>query len=202
MSMKAVVNAVAAITDDVKTFERRPTRFDVNEDAVRHLQERADATLSNLVSAARNHAASFGLSPVSLMDAAASHVSATIIDMVKLLFLRRAFLNERDFTKSPTNLSSSSPAPFIPNLELIKSGMQHGRTSSSASSRLRNQDLSQRHYSEQSDRSISPPFQHIVDGNGVTLIGGDDSANESVTMDGIDDAWEELKVRFVASCIF
>lgn len=200
MSMKAVVNAVAAITDDVKSFERRPTRLDIPEDAVRHLQERADATLSNLVSAARNHAASFGLSPVSLMDAAASHVSATIIDMVRLLSLRKASLNERDFSRSPTNhLSTSSPAPFIHNIhsvDAIKSGIQHGRTPSSASSRLRDEDANQRNYSEQSDRSISqsPHFLRTVDGNGTTLIGGDDSASESVTMDGGDDAWEELKV--------
>ncbi|KAF8331355.1 uncharacterized protein EI90DRAFT_2972490 [Cantharellus anzutake] len=198
MSMKAVVNAVATITDDVKAFERRPTRLDVSEDAIRHLRERADATLSNLVSAARNHASGFGLSPVSLMDAAASHVSATIIDLVKLLSLRRASLNERDSTRSPTrHPNGSSPAPFIPSLRSVdeaKPGMQRVRTSSSSSGSLR-EDLTTRNYSERPGRAISqsPSYSQMADGNGRALVGEYESTNESLTMDGGEDAWEELK---------
>lgn len=103
--MKAVVNSVSSITDDVKSFENSPNRFDFNEDTVRHLRDRCEATLQNLVSAARNHATSYGLSPVSLMDAAASHVSAAIIDLVRILLLRRATSADRDVretTRSPT----------------------------------------------------------------------------------------------------
>jgi len=45
--------------------------------------------LSNLVIAARNHAQSYGLSPVSLLDAAASHVSETVLELARYIGVRR-----------------------------------------------------------------------------------------------------------------
>jgi hypothetical protein len=90
--MKSIVNAVTAITDDVQSFERRSARerSDVDEDALRSLRERADATLGNLAAAAKMHAASAGISPVSLLDAAASHVSATVTELAKTVCIRKA----------------------------------------------------------------------------------------------------------------
>ena len=38
----------------------------------------------------KNHASSQGLSPVSLLDAAASHLCVTVVDLVKLLKIRKA----------------------------------------------------------------------------------------------------------------
>ena len=68
--MKSVVNAVTNIIEDVKIFERRPQRdrSDVDADTLRSLQDRAGATLSNLVAATKTHATSSGMSPVSLLD--------------------------------------------------------------------------------------------------------------------------------------
>ena len=58
--MKSVVNAVSAIVEDVRLFERRPQRerSDVDQDVLRALRERAEATLqvSNLVTASKTHA--------------------------------------------------------------------------------------------------------------------------------------------------
>lgn len=88
-SMKAVINAVTAILDDVKTYERRARRdFDI--DSLRVLRERLEATLSNLVAASKTHATSSGMSPVSLLDAAASHVSSTVTEIGKLVLVRKA----------------------------------------------------------------------------------------------------------------
>jgi hypothetical protein len=201
MSMKAVVNAVAAITDDVRSFERHPTRRDISEDTVRHLRERADATLGNLVSAARNHAGSFGLSPVSLMDAAASHVSSAIVELVKLLSLRRG-VNERDVRSptSPTPQNGGYTMPSLRSVESIKAGAthQHGRTTSAASNRFREEDTGMvrtvHDFSRQSDRSTSqsPQPSQVFDSPGITV--GSAVSDDSATMDGGDDAWEELKV--------
>ena len=199
--MKGVVNAVAAITDDVRAFERHPTRRDISEDTVRHLRERADATLGNLVSAARNHAASFGLSPVSLMDAAASHVSSAVIELVKLLSLRRG-VSERD-VRSPTSpppMNGGYIMPSLRSVESIKAGavQQHGRTSSAASNRFREEDTGMvrtvHEFSRQSDRSTSqsPQSSQVFDSPGITV--GSGVSDDSATMDGGDDAWEELKV--------
>ncbi|KAJ7928520.1 hypothetical protein B0H13DRAFT_2652973 [Mycena leptocephala] len=63
--MKAVVNAVSSIVDDIRAFEARPSRerSDVDVDALAALRERAEATLSNLVAASKTHATSAGMSP-------------------------------------------------------------------------------------------------------------------------------------------
>jgi len=72
--MKSVVNTVTTILDDMRSHSRRHS----DPEGLRALEERVEATLSNLVAATKTHATSSGLSPVSLLDAAASHVSAAI----------------------------------------------------------------------------------------------------------------------------
>jgi hypothetical protein len=113
--MKSVVNAVSTIIEDVRLFERRPhrDRSDVDQDVLRSLRERAEATLSNLVAASRTHATSSGMSPVSLLDAAASHVSATITEIGRTVCIRKASrVEQEEFAATATvSSSSSSPAP-------------------------------------------------------------------------------------------
>ncbi|KIM23027.1 hypothetical protein M408DRAFT_11773 [Serendipita vermifera MAFF 305830] len=91
--MKAVVDAVSSIVEDARSYDLRQ-RSDqdppVDYDHIENLCERAEATLSNLVTASRTHATSYGLSPVSLLDAALSHVSACVTELAKLLLIRRS----------------------------------------------------------------------------------------------------------------
>ncbi len=88
-SMKAVVEAVTAIGDDVKTFEESPN-LDVDVSRLESLKYESTTRLSALMSAARNHAMASGLSPVSLIDAAAGHLSANVVEIIKLLKIRRS----------------------------------------------------------------------------------------------------------------
>ena len=93
LATKQVINAVARIDEDVQAYEGAGKATSLSEDEQENLhalKSKCNATLSNLTTAARNHATSHGLSPVSLLDAAASHLSATIIELVRLLHLRRA----------------------------------------------------------------------------------------------------------------
>ncbi|KAF9268744.1 hypothetical protein L218DRAFT_954190 [Marasmius fiardii PR-910] len=112
--MKSVVNAVTCIVDDIRAFERRPPKLDVDYNAIRFLRERAEATLSNLVAVAKTHATSAGMSPVSLLDAAASHVCATVTDIGKAIFIRKASKAEQEqfapHSPSPPAMSPFSPA--------------------------------------------------------------------------------------------
>lgn len=91
--MKAVVDAVSAIIEDARSYDlRQRAAADVPVDyaAVENLCDRAQATLSNLVTATKTHATSYGLSPVSLLDAALSHVSASVTELAKLLLIKRS----------------------------------------------------------------------------------------------------------------
>ncbi|KAG9038295.1 component of the polarisome [Tulasnella sp. JGI-2019a] len=96
--MRLVVTAVTTITDDMRVYEQRPSRdrHGHDEEALRLMRERVDATLSNLVAATKNHAMSHGLSPVSLIDAAASHVSAAVVAVIHAVMIRKSTEEERE----------------------------------------------------------------------------------------------------------
>jgi hypothetical protein len=83
--MTEVVKATRAITDDLKRYGNRAVEDDPK---VRKLTSRLSATANNLITATKNHVSSQGLSPVSLVDAAASHLTTTVVDLVKLVKMR------------------------------------------------------------------------------------------------------------------
>ncbi|KAJ2931253.1 hypothetical protein H1R20_g5821, partial [Candolleomyces eurysporus] len=123
--MKTVVNAVTNIIDDVRAFERRPQRDrnDADLDTLRSLRERTEVTLSNLVAATRTHATSNGLSPVSLLDAAASHVSASVTEIGKIVCLRKATkIEQEQFPYNVSPPSASSASGYTPSLRSVDEG--------------------------------------------------------------------------------
>jgi len=114
--LNAAINAVTAITDDLKAFAQ--DRSDMDRDALGSLHTQADVTLSNLVAASITHAASSGMSPVSLLDAAASHVSASVTEIGKAIDIRKATMVEHEeffrTVKPPSttiSIPSYSPSP-------------------------------------------------------------------------------------------
>ena len=52
------------------------------------LKQRVSATANNLITASKNHAGGEGLSPVSLLDAAASHLTMAVVALVKVCRIR------------------------------------------------------------------------------------------------------------------
>ena len=207
--MKTVVNAVTNILDDVRAFERRRPDFD--QETLRSLRERAEVTLSNLVAATRTHATSSGLSPVSLLDAAASHVSVSITELGKLICLRKATKAEQEqFPYNPPSSAVSlsgfgSPSPLryeqgsgsmSSNPRRISQGSatssMRGRFVDSPSSPPSRAPMDQRRrppsQNSSSEQTNSPPplfdRQRTMGG----AISDDSSPPEG------EDAWAELKV--------
>ena len=80
--VKAVVIAVRSIT-----LSTGDTQSINNEQAQQQyqLKTKVSATANNLITAARNFSMSHGLSPISLLDAAASHLSSSIIELIKVV---------------------------------------------------------------------------------------------------------------------
>ncbi|CAG8739275.1 3033_t:CDS:2, partial [Ambispora leptoticha] len=132
LAMKSIVIACKSITEDVESYEQRKLASLKPEDKEKlySLKTKLSATLTNLMTAAKNHATGYGISPVSLLDAAASHLTETIVKLVKLIKLRRLDDNNdnEEFKKlnnnnmlSVENMSSSSfgsrsPTPVSPPL--------------------------------------------------------------------------------------
>jgi hypothetical protein len=52
------------------------------------LKAQVSATTNNLITASKNHASSAGVSPISLVDAAASHLSTAVVELVKSVKIR------------------------------------------------------------------------------------------------------------------
>lgn len=90
--IKTVVIAVRYILQDVQMAP------EPEEVAARQLRGKAtrklSATANNLITASKNFANSSGLSPVSLLDAAASHLSTSVIEIVHLVKIRASPADE------------------------------------------------------------------------------------------------------------
>lgn len=221
--MKTVVNAVTNILDDTRTFERRPARerADVDIEALRALRERADATLSNLVAATKTHATSSGMSPVSLLDAAASHVSVCVSEIGRTVLIRKATRAETDQFQysTPSLTSGTSPSPssgFVPMRtieELRTVGGGHTRKGSSVSNVSREIGRytesptaipsstaaagglgkgSRRPISDQSSSEQTNSPPPIFDRQGGS--GQEAGSDDSGIGEGPEDPWSELKV--------
>lgn len=222
--MRTVVHAVSTINDDLRSFEQRSPRerAGLDEDAIRQIRERVDATLSNLVAAIKNHATSHGLSPVSLVDAAASHVSAAVITAIQTVMMRKSTLAERERERQQQQIQESSPQLGL-NSALSSPQTKNGLASGSLRSvdNLRGSDRHGRNPSETSSWSNGGSARN---GTNSPLRKGssfdqqrrggamsDRSSNPSPqpppifdtpTMgmngtseeEGSDEAWEELKV--------
>ena len=86
-SMKSLVLAIRSITNDV---DRAPqlNKEDMELKKRTKLKSRVSATANNVITASRNYAAAGGISPVSLLDAAASHLSVAIVELVRAVKIR------------------------------------------------------------------------------------------------------------------
>lgn len=99
--VKSVVIAVRNISQDIGNLS-------LNEDEQSQqktkLRSKISATANNLITASRNFAISDGLSPVSLLDAAASHLTAAVVNLTRVVKIQPA---------SPTVLEDDDDSSFI-----------------------------------------------------------------------------------------
>lgn len=201
--MKAVVTSTTAIIDDVRAYEQHPSRADVDVDILHTLRERAEATLTNLVAASKTHATASGMSPVSLLDAAASHVSVTLTEIAKMIYIRKASRAEQEEFMSS---SSSGPLSYVSSARSTEDVRPSFERKGSTFSTRRSEDVvsppntvasrfaevhGRRTPSEPSSSlTNSPP--PIFDKSPITSALGAIS-DDSAPPEGGEDAWSELK---------
>ncbi|EKG13193.1 Spa2-like protein [Macrophomina phaseolina MS6] len=125
--MKDTVACVRSITADVDAAGS-PTSDDGEDSAKRQqkLKSRVSATANNLITASKNHVSAQGLSPVSLLDAAASHLTTSVVELVKLVRVRPTQPGEEDY-ENPDVRSSRLSTDYYGN------GARHNRNGSSVS---------------------------------------------------------------------
>jgi len=189
--MKSVVNAVTNILDDVRSHSRRYS----DPEGVRAVEERVEATLSNLVAASKTHATSLGLSPVSLLDAAASHVSAAVTELGRIVLLRRATKAEQEqFAPSTAGTATNGFTPGLRTVEEVRPSVTHQRGLSESSRRSEREQPTLESSSDDSSSAAPTIFdQRTANAAGLT-------SPESAAAEGSEDAWTELRVRFLIDC--
>ena len=85
--MKAVVVAVRSITQDIVTSSANMKDDETSQRRAK-LKSNVSATANNVITASKNFASSNGISPVSLLDAAASHLTAAVVELLRTVKIR------------------------------------------------------------------------------------------------------------------
>ena len=186
--MMAVVNAVSAILGDLRFVERKRGRVDIDNNLIHTLQERAEATLSNLVATANTHATSMGMAPISLLDAAASHLSVTVTEIGKLVYIRKASKAEQERFRalvSTSTMPASSPVSSLSSIDDNTRTTYHQRQVS-----IRRSD---------NNRSIDETLDETNSKSSILRLGVDTPQRQRMLNDGpfpdsSEDGWLELKV--------
>ncbi|MCJ1405742.1 component of the polarisome [Xylographa trunciseda] len=106
--MKAVVLAIRSICQDI-TDSVSPDD-DMTQQRAR-LRSNVSATANNFITASKNFAQSHGISPVSLLDAAASHLAAAVVELIRTVKIRPTPAGELG-DDDDGNLPPGSPGYF------------------------------------------------------------------------------------------
>ena len=120
-AMKSVVVSVRRITKDV---DETPTHDDEVAQQQAKLRSKVSSTANNLITASKNFAAGAGISPVSLLDAAASHLMAAIMDLLRTVKIRTTPAGELEEDDDGTITPVDSTGFFSPRGTTQVSGSQ------------------------------------------------------------------------------
>jgi predicted nucleic acid-binding Zn-ribbon protein len=110
-AMKRVVVSVRTITKDID--DSGPKSDDVMQEQSK-LKAKVSSAANNFITASKNFANSAGISPVSLLDAAASHLVAAIVDLLKTVKIRATPAGELDDDDDGTITPVDSTGFFSP----------------------------------------------------------------------------------------
>lgn len=151
--MRAAIVNIRRIIKDME--ESQPA----DEEVVRQqqkLKSRVSATANNLITASKNFASAAGLSPVSLLDAAASHLVAALVELLRTVKIRATpateledddddgsitpvestgFLSNRTTTTQPDAYPQVAESPLVPppSSQSLRAGMRDSINSSTYS---------------------------------------------------------------------
>ncbi|KAI1314185.1 hypothetical protein F5Y03DRAFT_380987 [Xylaria venustula] len=150
--MKLVIVNIRRITKDMEDSQPE------EEELVRQqqkLKNRVSATANNLITASKNFASAAGISPVSLLDAAASHLVAALVELLRTVKIRATsaaeleddddgsitpvestgFFSNRTTTTQPDAYPQVGESPLAPppSFQGLRAGMRDSANSSAYS---------------------------------------------------------------------
>jgi len=154
--MKVVITCARTIIQDVEKSEAQHGKFEGN---AQRIKERVSATAHNLITAVKNHIAAKGLSPISLLDAAASHLTISVIDLVTLVKVRPTAVNGYGSNHSTPRQSQPSTPQSTPSRSIVSSLPRHQINTSISSLSSQGSVLRQELQTPSSNTSSNTPVQ-------------------------------------------
>lgn len=114
--MKNVIVCVRSITQDI---DNSLNNGGLTQEQTK-LKSRVSATANNLITASKNFASANGLSPVSLLDAAASHLTTSVVELVRTVKIRPTPAGELEDDDDGTLQPSDTTGYFPVNGEHVE----------------------------------------------------------------------------------
>lgn len=141
-AMKGVVVSVRRITRDLD--ESAPRGNEAAQQQQGKLRARISATANHLITVSKSFAASSGITPISLVDAAASHLTVAIVEILRVAKIRptpaeelddeedgnatpidsSGFFSPRSVARGSTTHEGLPPAPAFKNLANIRASIE------------------------------------------------------------------------------
>ncbi|PKK43723.1 hypothetical protein CI102_12392 [Trichoderma harzianum] len=141
-AMKGVVVSVRRITRDLD--ESAPRGNEAAQQQQGKLRARISATANHLITVSKSFAASSGITPISLVDAAASHLTVAIVEILRAAKIRptpaeeledeedgnatpidsSGFFSPRSVARGSTTHEGLPPAPAFKNLANIRASIE------------------------------------------------------------------------------
>ncbi|KAI9471911.1 MAG: hypothetical protein EXX96DRAFT_489610, partial [Benjaminiella poitrasii] len=123
--MKNIVSVCRSITEEVERRENNLTTE--TKKSLYELKSRFSTSLSDLLVASRHHASGMGLSPVSLLDRSAGHLTAVIVDLAKMLGMNSSpsLSNTNSIKMANNNVKVNSSGYYNKSYTLNKNANQN-----------------------------------------------------------------------------
>jgi uncharacterized coiled-coil DUF342 family protein len=210
--MKSVVVNVRSITQDI---DEAPAGSPDMVQLQTKLKSRVSATANNLITASKNFASANGLSPVSLLDAAASHLTSAVVELVRTVKIRPTppgeLEDDDDGNLEPIDTTGffpvrdtrqeSNPAPFQGlrnNARMSANSSMYSPINSPRESTVRPRSQGKGSWAA-NQRPVSRGAQGLNGMNGINGINGNNKSSSPMGMGfGIrtESDVEDLKVSF------
>lgn len=108
--MKTIVMTCKSMTEDVERYETNGTITPDKRSKLQVLKGPFSNELAHLVSAAKAHVNSMGISPVALLDVAASNLTNDVVNLVKLVGMSPSSTSSSDDHHTRSSVSPQSPS--------------------------------------------------------------------------------------------
>ncbi|KAF2425782.1 hypothetical protein EJ08DRAFT_382805 [Tothia fuscella] len=180
--MKQVIVGVRQISSDIDAAPTSSSSVNGSQSSsspdTARLKTKLSQAANNLITASKGHASAAGLAPVSLVDAAATHLTSAVIDLVRVVKIRPTPADEieRDEIEisKPAPLNMRGKTPTSPNESGLLISKPNGLSGHARNKSSMNSNMSSGQYSAYSrysrySNSMSPARENMVNGDGKGL---------------------------------